>query len=128
MRFSAVGVGSSRRLRRSSSHPKLTLCPRVTQDAAARSNLVTPQAGTRTARRKEGPMSERIAVSEAHRAGMLSLLPSDYRIEREGDALLLLKADGSAVAAFRVESVPPAEAAKTAEEDRGRSRRGRSTA
>jgi hypothetical protein len=70
---------------------------------------------------------DRLAAVEARRAGILALLPSDYRVEREGAALLLLRGDGSAVAAFRVEDVRKREA-KIAEEERGRSRRGGSTA
>ena len=72
-------------------------------------------------------MAERITVSEAHRAGVLSLPPSAYRVEYEADVLFLLRDRGSAVAAFSFGGVAPAEAAKTAEEERGRSRRGRST-
>ena len=68
-------------------------------------------------------MAERTTVSEAHRADMLSLLPPDCRFEREGDALLLLRDDGSAVAAFSVEDVRE-RAAKTAEEERGTLGRG----
>jgi Mn-dependent DtxR family transcriptional regulator len=71
-------------------------------------------------------MAERITASEARRSGMLSLLHSDYYIEREGDALLLLTDNGSAMAAFSVEDMKK-RAAKTAEEARGPSRRGRST-
>jgi hypothetical protein len=48
-------------------------------------------------------MAERFTVSEAHRAGVLSLPPSAYRVECEADVLLLLRDRGSAVAAFRVE-------------------------
>ena len=68
-------------------------------------------------------MAERITVSEAHRAGTLSLLPAVYRVEYETDVLLLLRDDETAVAAFSVRGVDPAEAAKTTEEDRRRSRR-----
>ncbi len=61
-------------------------------------------------------MRERVAAWVAYQAGQIPL-PTGYDLEYGADVLLLLRADGSMVAAFSASGVSPSEVARIAESD-----------